>query len=83
MKDSSQPIRRKYGKPWTEGRHEDLAWLVETGENASGAARRFGLTYNALEKWCLRNAPEVWRVLVSREPCSLENRHQGFNRGSS
>ena len=48
-------------------RLEDLAWMVETGETVEGAARRLGLTPNALDKWCGQNAPDLLQRLRSRE----------------
>lgn len=47
-------------------RLEDLLWLVDTGENSDGAARRMGLTYKALEKWSYLHAPEAWGTLCRR-----------------
>lgn len=48
-------------------RLEDLAWMVETGETSEGAARRLGLTQNALEKWATANAPDLMRQLRARD----------------
>ena len=56
-----------------QARIEDLAWMVECGENAEGAARRLGLTRNALERWCGNHAPDLWRRLCSREPLPLDS----------
>ena len=48
-------------------RLEDLAWMVETGETIEGAARRLGLSQNALEKWTAENAPGLLRKLRERD----------------
>lgn len=62
-------LARKRRVPSTriEDRLEDLRWLVETGENSPGAAKRLGITLTALEKWCRNHAPEEWRKLRSRD----------------
>lgn len=52
-------------------RAENVAWLAATGESATGAARRLGITYKALEKWARRNAPEDWRRLRANDPCDI------------
>lgn len=49
-------------------RREDLQWMVETGENLIGAARRLKLPPEALERWLYRHAPELRAVLVQRVP---------------
>ena len=49
-------------------RLEDLTWMAETGESASGAAHRLGLNRDALEKWCANNATDLWRQLMANEP---------------
>lgn len=41
--------------------------LAAQGENATHIARRLEMTRSALERWCLRHLPDVWRVLVTRE----------------
>lgn len=52
----------------TSDRLEDLRWMVETGECATGAARRLGISLVALEKWCANNnARAEWRRLRVRE----------------
>ena len=48
-------------------RLEDLAWMVETGETVEGAARRLGLSQNALEKFAGANAPDLLRKLRERD----------------
>lgn len=35
-------------------RAEDLEWMASTGETTEGAARRLGISIDALEKWCDR-----------------------------
>lgn len=49
-------------------RLEDVQWMAETGECLDGAARRLGLTRNALEKWLSRRDPDSLRVLIARQP---------------
>jgi hypothetical protein len=49
-------------------RAEDVRWMADSGECATGAARRLGITFAALEKWARRFAPDDWRQLVAREP---------------
>ena len=50
-------------------RAEDLRWLVDTGENLTGAARRLGTTRDALEKWArLHGMVAEFHKLKSREP---------------
>lgn len=47
---------------------EDVAWMVETGESISGAVKRFGMTYGALEKALTRaNRLDLLRALSRRE----------------
>ena len=48
-------------------RLEDLAWMVETGETVEGAARRLGLSPNALEKFAVEHAPDLLRQLRARD----------------
>lgn len=40
-------------------RLEDLTFMTECGETFEGAAKRLGLTENALEKWTREYAPEL------------------------
>lgn len=50
-------------------RLEDLMWMAETGESASGAARRLDISLDALDKWCRNNdAVNLWHRLRSHEP---------------
>jgi hypothetical protein len=50
-------------------RAENVRWLVETGENLTGAAQRLGLTADGLEKWLAKNAMRAeLATLRSREP---------------
>lgn len=57
---------------WTktvgDHRREDLRWMAETGESATGAAQRLNLTLAALEKWCRRNEVDLWHQLLANEP---------------
>lgn len=62
---------------WTEDRAEDLQWLADTGENARGAAERLGLNYKTLERWAGKHMPDVWHVLISRNPRDLAYRTAG------
>lgn len=62
-----------------EARGEDLQWLADTGENAIGAAARLGLTYAALEKWARNRMPDVWAVLIERNPRDANGRTGGAN----
>lgn len=67
-------------KGWSEesnrSRLEDLQWMDAGLENASGAARRLGITIEALEKWCARHGHvDIWGRLCAREP-SMGNRNQ-------
>lgn len=51
-----------------EERAEDLAWMAETGETLTGAAKRLGIGLNALEKWCRTHGEmAVYRRLAARE----------------
>jgi transposase-like protein len=50
-------------------RLEDLHWMQATGENATGAARRLGITEKALEKWCRRHGHhQLINTLTARNP---------------
>lgn len=49
-------------------RGEDVRWLAQTGESASGAAARIGISYDALEKWCRAHDRESWQLLYANEP---------------
>ena len=50
-------------------RLEDLEWMVETGENAAGAAVRLGITVGAIDKWCRNHGrPDLFRRLHDRDP---------------
>lgn len=53
-------------------RAEDVRWMVETGENLTGAAKRLGISTDGVEKWCVLHGmhPELER-LRSREPISV------------
>lgn len=54
-------------------RLEDLAWMVESGESAEGAAHRMGITTLSLERWARHYAPELWTLLVARNPLPLDS----------
>ena len=49
-------------------RLEDVRWMAETGECLDGAARRLGLTGNALERWLERNDRAALAALLARQP---------------
>lgn len=51
-----------------KARLEDAAWLVETGENLTGAAARLGMKPAALNKFLVRHAPHLQRQLLARDP---------------
>ena len=53
-------------------RLEDLAWLADTGENAVGAARRLGVSHDALDRWCRRHCFDLWQQLRARDPKPLD-----------
>lgn len=48
-------------------RSEDLAFMADWFETPREAARRLGITRNALEKWASRNDRAVWERLVLNE----------------
>lgn len=65
-------------KNWSEHanttRLEDLTFMADTGEHATGAARRLGITPEALEKWCARNGhTDLHRTLIARNPHEQHN----------
>lgn len=49
-------------------RLEDVRWMAATGECLDGAARRLGMTRNALEKWLGRRDPAALSALIARQP---------------
>lgn len=63
-----QAGRARYNAQRNANRLEDVRWMAETGESLTGAARRLGITRDALEQWCRRFAPDVGRTLRDREP---------------
>jgi hypothetical protein len=62
------PVPHGWNQPIINQRLEDLRWMADTGENASGAAARLGITFNALEVWLRRHDTALWKRLVAREP---------------
>jgi transposase len=48
-------------------RSEDLAWMAEHWETPKEAARRLGISLNALDKWAARYAPDVMERLRLNE----------------
>lgn len=54
-------------------RLEDVCWMTETGECLSGAARRLGMSEDALEKWLRDNGRrDLSATLRAREPLGLQ-----------
>lgn len=49
-------------------RHEDLAWMYETGECAAHAAERIGISLKNLDKWARRNRVPFWTDMLQRNP---------------
>jgi len=50
-----------------EARSEDLRWFAEHWETPREAARRLGISVNALEAWARRHDPEVLERLRLNE----------------
>lgn len=51
-----------------DARAEDLAWMAETGETVTGAAKRLGISKETLEKWCARHGHlDLFRALARHE----------------
>lgn len=48
-------------------RSEDLHWMADWYETPREAARRLGLSLNALNRWCQRYDPEVMERLRHNE----------------
>lgn len=55
-------------------RLEDCQWMATHGESLSGAARRMGLTREALEAWLRKHDPATLRVLSDRDRWPSESR---------
>lgn len=53
----------------TKARTEDIRWMVATGENLEGAARRLNISQDGVDAWCKKNnlAAEA-SILRSRNP---------------
>jgi hypothetical protein len=49
-------------------RLEDARWMAETGECLDGAARRLGLTRDALERWLTVNDRPTLTALIAHQP---------------
>lgn len=62
------PLRQKLRKADAAARLEDLEWMAAGGEGTEGAARRLGVGLDALDRWCYRNARDVWRRLRENDP---------------
>lgn len=53
-------------------RAEDVRWLAETGESLIGAARRLGISREALEKWLTTHQMrDELEALRRRDPADL------------
>lgn len=55
-------------------RLEDCQWMAEHGESLSGAARRLGISRDALDTWLSNHDRDVLRVLRGNEPRMEESR---------
>lgn len=65
-------------------RAEDIRFLAETGECLTGAARRMGLTVDALEKWAqLHGLRDELNRLRSREPYVPADRREVNRRNAA
>lgn len=64
----THPGQPGWNAPFINQRLEDLTWMADTGESATGAAERLGISHDALEIWTRRHAPELWKRLVARDP---------------
>lgn len=49
-------------------RLEDVTWMHEGGENLTGAAKRLGISTEALRVWLRRHSTELGLSLAAREP---------------
>lgn len=50
-------------------RAEDIAWMADTGESATGAARRLGISRGALEKFCRTHGLRTYYYrMADRDP---------------
>lgn len=57
---------------WHETRAEDMRFMYDTGESATRAAARLGISLPALEQWCRRHGfREVFRVMRVRDGIDL------------
>ncbi len=58
-------------------RHDDLDYLLDTGEHLLGAARRVGLSLDSFYAWCRRHDElDLYARLAERIDLSLQpNRH--------
>lgn len=67
----SETTTRGHNVTWrtefNRNRAEDLAWMARWGETFAGAARRLGISVDALEKWCDRNNTAVRNQLRANE----------------
>jgi transposase-like protein len=65
-------------------RLEDVAWMAETGETLSGAARRLGMEAESLAVWLRRRgAFDLCRTLRGREAADEVRRSGALGRWAS
>lgn len=57
-----------------DDRLEDCRWMAEHGESLTGAAKRIGITTNALETWLRKHDPDTLRPLLARDVVPMESR---------
>lgn len=56
-------------------RIEDVRFMVETGENLHGAAKRLGMLPDSLDAWMRRNGlRDELQVLIARNPAAVEKK---------
>lgn len=73
-RNPATPIRPRVN---VEARNEDILWMAETGESATGVAERLGITRDALDQWCRRQGlDDTLRTLAARDP------HDPIHRGN-
>lgn len=57
-----------------QDRIEDCRWMAAGGESLTGAAKRIGITTNALETWLRKHDPDTLRPLLARDVVPMESR---------
>lgn len=63
----------------TEARIEDCRWMASTGEGLAGAARRIGISSDALWSWLKRYDVETLAVLTAQDPLPLNTSRATFH----